>query len=210
MAFQVAAQNATGEIGGPATRARNFSLLALGYSVSGFIGPLIAGFAIDHFGFRAAFALFALIPLIPIVVLARGALALPGPHRARARVAHHGGVARAAAPPHAAPRVRGQRAAVAGLGPAHDLRADLRRAGSACRRREIGVVLSSFAAATFVVRFFDADDRAPADASIRCSPAALLLAGAVFFVFPFLHERAGADRAVVHARTRARAAASRW
>ena len=40
MAFQIAAQNATGELAGPAARTRNFTLLSLGFSVSGFIGPL--------------------------------------------------------------------------------------------------------------------------------------------------------------------------
>ena len=91
MVFQVAAQNATGELGGPAARARNFSLLALGYSVSGFLGPLAAGFAIDHIGFRAAFGAFALIPLIPVAVLARGGLPFPGGHP-RSGAAHRGGV----------------------------------------------------------------------------------------------------------------------
>jgi hypothetical protein len=72
MAFQLAAQNTTGEIGGPTARSPQFQPARLGYSVSGFVGPLVAGFAIDHFGFRAAIATVALIPLIPIVVLARG------------------------------------------------------------------------------------------------------------------------------------------
>ncbi len=77
MAFQLAAQTATGEFGGLARRARNFTLLSLGFSVSGFVGPLAAGFAIDHFGFRAAFALFAVVPLIPLAVLANRRFELP-------------------------------------------------------------------------------------------------------------------------------------
>ncbi|MEO8755867.1 MAG: MFS transporter, partial [Casimicrobiaceae bacterium] len=83
MLFQVPAQNATGELGGVEVRAQNFSLLALGYSISGFFGPLIAGLTIDHGGFTAAFAVFAVLPLLPVAVLASGRLALPGPHPAR-------------------------------------------------------------------------------------------------------------------------------
>ncbi len=82
MAFQVAAQYATGEMGPPGSRGRNFGWLALGYSTSSIGGPLIAGFMIDHGGHRAAFAVLALLPLLPIVVLARNRVAFPGPHPA--------------------------------------------------------------------------------------------------------------------------------
>src|SRR5690348_6530899 len=51
MAFQVAAQYATGEMSGPANGTRNFGLLAVGYSTSSILGPLMAGFLIDHAGF---------------------------------------------------------------------------------------------------------------------------------------------------------------
>ncbi|HEX6136655.1 MAG TPA: MFS transporter [Casimicrobiaceae bacterium] len=89
MLFQVAAQYATGEMGGPGARVRNFGLLALGYSTSSIAGPMIAGLMIDHAGFRATFALLTLLPLVPIAVLATGRLALPGPHPAhRARGEH--------------------------------------------------------------------------------------------------------------------------
>lgn len=84
MAFQVAAQYATGEMGGPAARVRNFGLLALGYSVSSIVAPLTVGFVIDHYGFRASFALLMLLPLVPVAVLAGDRLRLPGPHPAHA------------------------------------------------------------------------------------------------------------------------------
>jgi MFS family permease len=78
--FQIAAQNATGELAGPVHRSRNFSLLALGQSTSGIIGPLVAGVSIDHLGFAWAFGVLALIPLVPAAILAGGMLpALPGP-----------------------------------------------------------------------------------------------------------------------------------
>ena len=80
MLFQVPAQNATGEIGPPELRAHNFSTLALGYALSGLLGPLIAGLSIDHAGFVSTFAVFAVLPLGVAAVLARGRPALPSPH----------------------------------------------------------------------------------------------------------------------------------
>jgi predicted MFS family arabinose efflux permease len=82
MLFQVAAQYATGEMGGPAARTRNFGLLAVGYSTSSIAGPMIAGLMIDHEGFRATFALLTLLPLLPIAALAFDRIALPGRHPA--------------------------------------------------------------------------------------------------------------------------------
>lgn len=82
MLFQVAAQYATGEMGGAGARMRNFGLLALGLSTSSIIGPLIVGLMIDHAGYRATFALMLLLPLGPIAVLGTNRIALPGPHPA--------------------------------------------------------------------------------------------------------------------------------
>jgi MFS family permease len=183
MAFQLAAQNTTGEIGGPTVRARNFSLLALGYSVSSFVGPLVAGFAIDHFGFRAAFATFALIPLIPIVVLARGKLALPGPH-ARGVAAHHGGIG--ALLRHRTLRRVFAANALLSLGwDLHTIFVPIYGAKIGLSASQIGGVLSSFAAATFVVRF-SMPTIARRLREHQVLSVALLLAGAVYFAFPFL------------------------
>ena len=183
MAFQLAAQNTTGEIGGPAMRPRNFSLLALGYSVSSFGGPLIAGFAIDHFGFRAAFAVFAVIPLIPIIVLSRGLIALPGPHESRAPT-HHGGIA--ALLRHRTLRRVFAANALLSLGwDLHTIFVPIYGAKIGLSASQIGGVLSSFAAATFVVRFF-MPTIARKLREQQVLAAAMLLAAGVFFAFPFL------------------------
>jgi predicted MFS family arabinose efflux permease len=86
MAFHVAVNSATGTIGDAASRTRNFSMLAMGFSTSAFLGPMIAGFAIDHAGFRQSFLILALFPVAALVVLLSGRLTLPGPH---ARTAQH-------------------------------------------------------------------------------------------------------------------------
>ena len=50
---------AAGLIGKPEERARNFSVLALAFSTSSFLGPVTAGFAIDAIGYRYTFLLLA-------------------------------------------------------------------------------------------------------------------------------------------------------
>ena len=80
MMYQVAAQHIVGYIGKPEDRPMNFSLSALGFSISGFAGPMIAGFGIDAFGHTATFAALAAFPLVPIAVLGLDRLRLPQLH----------------------------------------------------------------------------------------------------------------------------------
>ena len=53
MVFHIAVQNAVAAISAPEDRAVNYSWLALGFSISGFLGPTTAGLAIDIVGHRA-------------------------------------------------------------------------------------------------------------------------------------------------------------
>ena len=182
MLFQVPVQNATGEMGPPQDRAHNFSLLALGYSISGFCGPLVAGLTIDHGGFAAAFAVLALLPVVPAAILARDRLPLPGPHPARVE-GHTGG---------ALELVRHRQLrwvffvnALLAIGwDLHTIVIPVYGAQIGLSASAIGVILSSFAAATFVVRFSmrwivrHADER-------QVLKAALLVAGVVYLLFPF-------------------------
>jgi len=69
MFFNVSLQNLTGAYGRPENRARNFSMLTIGYSISTFVGPMIAGFAIDYASHAHAFLAFACLTLIPITIL---------------------------------------------------------------------------------------------------------------------------------------------
>jgi predicted MFS family arabinose efflux permease len=63
--FHVSIHNLVGSLGAAAERTRNFSTFALGSSIAAFIGPSLAGFAIDLAGFRAAFALLAVVAAAP-------------------------------------------------------------------------------------------------------------------------------------------------
>src|SRR6266700_1807164 len=71
--FHVSIHNAVGSIGGAAERARNFSSFSLGQSVATFIGPSLSGLLIDALGFRPTFAVLAAISLVVALV----ALAFP-------------------------------------------------------------------------------------------------------------------------------------
>ena len=67
--FNVSIQTLAGALGKPEHRTRNFAWLTIGYSSSSLIGPVFAGFSIDHLGYIPTFALFAFFPLLPIAAL---------------------------------------------------------------------------------------------------------------------------------------------
>jgi predicted MFS family arabinose efflux permease len=147
----VPAQNATGELGHPSERTQNFSLLALGYAVSGFMGPLIAGFTIDHGGFTHAFVIFALLPLVTATVLARGMRGLPGPHPVHAQ-------ARTGGPLELLKHRKLQRVFIVNFLLAmgwdlHTIIVPVYGEKLGLSASQIGVILASFGLATFIVRF---------------------------------------------------------
>ncbi len=53
------------------TRVRAFSVMAMGFSVSSFLGPLIAGAVIDHGSHRLAYAVLAALALLAAGILSR-------------------------------------------------------------------------------------------------------------------------------------------
>jgi len=68
MLFHIAVNHAAGVTGDVEDRARNFSLLALGFSISGFLGPVISGFAIDGIGHRLTFLLLSASAIVALAV----------------------------------------------------------------------------------------------------------------------------------------------
>ena len=59
----IAINNAVGHASTADKRARNFGHLALGFSISSVLGPVITGFSIDQFGHVRTFLLLALFPI---------------------------------------------------------------------------------------------------------------------------------------------------
>jgi MFS family permease len=151
MTFQVATQYATGELSGPDARAEGYSLLALGYSLSSFAGPLVTGFVIDHWGFRSAYALLVVFPLVPIVALAAGRVGLPRASRGRESAGPGGGVLSLLM--HAKlRRVFALNVLFALAWDLHTIFVPVYGASTGLSASQVGMVLSSFALATFSVR----------------------------------------------------------
>lgn len=83
MLTQITVQDLVGRAAAPHERTVAFSWLALGASVSGFTGPVTAGFVIDSLGHRAAFAIFAVVTLAMFGLLYWLWRTLPGAAGAR-------------------------------------------------------------------------------------------------------------------------------
>ena len=182
MTFQVAAQYATGEMGGPQMRVRNFGLLALGYSTSSITGPLVVGLGIDHAGFRTTFALLSLLPLIPVFVLATGRLALPGPHPAHKT--HPLSHALDLVTHVELRRVFAINALMSMAWELHTIFVPIYGTSIGLSASMIGLILAAFASATFVVRLaMPLIARQLGEHQVLTT--ALFIAGAVYIAFPF-------------------------
>jgi MFS family permease len=183
MLFQVPAQRATGDLADAPDRAASFSYLALGYSISGFIGPLAAGLAIDHLGFGPAYALLAALPLLPLAMLSARRVALPRSQGTRAS-ATSGGMMELIRIP-ALRRLFVINAAFALGWDLHTIFVPIYGAGIGLSAAAIGAILSAFAAATFLVRLaMPWIARRVAEA--RVLTVALAAAGLVYLAFPFV------------------------
>ena len=68
--YNVSVQNMIGGLGAQEDRTKNFSNFGLAMATGSFIGPLIAGMAIDHSGHRYAYLLLAATPLVTAVIMA--------------------------------------------------------------------------------------------------------------------------------------------
>ena len=183
MLFQVAAQHATGALGAPADRPRNFGLLAMGYSISGLIGPLLAGFTIDRASFPASFATLAVLPLVPLAVLARGALALPEPH-VLPGLAVRGSVGELIRH-RALRRVFAVNGLLSMAWDLHTFFIPIYGARLQLSASTIGVILAAFAATPFVVRLA-MPWIARRFSELQVLTAALFVAAGAYALFPFV------------------------
>jgi MFS family permease len=66
MALQLGTQTLAGAIAKPEDRARNFSMLSLGFACANFGGPLLTGYLIDEIGYAWTFFAIAM-PLVPAI-----------------------------------------------------------------------------------------------------------------------------------------------
>ncbi len=68
--FHVSIHNFIGAYGDGEARTRNFATFSLGASIAAFIGPSLAGFSIDGWGFRPTHVILAGVGLLPAIILA--------------------------------------------------------------------------------------------------------------------------------------------
>jgi len=183
MLFHIAATQVVGRIASLGDPGRAFSLFALGFSVSGFFGPVIAGYAIDHAGYRSAFLLLAAFPAITTVLLLAGARSTtaerrrdgPSPERRLGDLL-------------ADPRMRGVFVVSAILSSGWDLFAfvvPIYAARIGLSASTVGALVGAFAAATFVVRIV-LPRIARRVSEWRILTAVLALAAAVYLLFPLV------------------------
>jgi MFS family permease len=150
MLTHIAMNSVFGAHGSPEQRAVNFSWLALGFSVSNSIGPLIAGFAIDGLGHARAFLILAMFPVAAVVLLALRKRPLPRPVRSGAALTNSSvfDLLRI-------PNLRRTFIVSATLAMGWDLYTfllPLYGASLGLAATTIGMILSTFALATFTVR----------------------------------------------------------
>ena len=74
MAIFIATQHAVGTMLANEQKAAGYSKLSVGFSVSAFIGPLVAGFTIDHAGHSFAFIACGLFTVLAFLIASSGAL----------------------------------------------------------------------------------------------------------------------------------------
>jgi MFS family permease len=67
--FSLPLEALVGGIGGPEKRARNYAMITMAWSAANFVGPIMAGFSIDHIGQLQGYFVLAAFALSPIVII---------------------------------------------------------------------------------------------------------------------------------------------
>jgi MFS family permease len=180
---QVSIQNAVGSIGGAGARAGNFGTFSLGASISTFVGPSLAGFSIDALGFRPTYVVLASMSIAVVLLALLSGRRMPA----------GGG--------HGDEKTRGRALDLFREGP---LRRTLFMSGVALTGIElfsfympiygksiglsasgIGLVLSAYAGAAFVVRLV-MQDLARRFSETGVLSVSLFIAAATYALFPLL------------------------
>jgi predicted MFS family arabinose efflux permease len=182
MFIHIAMNSVFGAYGTPEQRAVNFSWLALGFSISNTLGPLVAGLAIDALGHASAMLLLALFPVIAGWLVWAGKRPLPRPEAAGA--GKRSGVLELLR----IPQLRSTFIVSLLLAMGWDLYTFLTpiygaRLGLAATT--IGVIMSTFALATFAVRLvMPLVVKRLRQWVVMCS--ALAIAGSAYLAFPLV------------------------
>ena len=184
MLVHIAVNHMAGGMGQPQDRAMNYSLLALGFSTSGFLGPMIAGFAIDWIGHRRTFLLLGGLALLTLVgLLAR-----------RIEIPRHQALEPTGEKPRLSDLFRNRTLryvflASGVLSPAWDLFTfvvPIHGSQIGLSATEIGMILGAFGAAIFAVRLM-VPLLLHRVGEWQMLILAMLSAGTTYFAFPLVH-----------------------
>jgi MFS family permease len=183
--YHIAVGQAAALIGKPEERVRNFTLLALAFSASGFLGPMLAGFAIDGIGHHWAMLALASAALTTVVVLSARRIETP---RHAASAAH--GEKQRLRDLLLAPGFRRIFAVSGTLSVTWDLFAfvtPIYGSQIGLSASTIGLILGCFGGAVFAVRLV-LPVLAHRVNAWRLLIAAMLLSGALLFAFPLVKD----------------------
>jgi MFS family permease len=182
MLIHIGMNSVFGAYGGPERRAMNFSWLALGFSFSGSAGPLVAGFAIEGLGHARAFLLLAVFPVAALALLWARLHRLPRPERAAQ--GRRTGIMDLLRTP--ALRRTFLVSALLAMGwDLYNFLIPLYGAQIGLAASTIGVVMATFAAATFVVRLAVPFLIRRTKSWVMIA-AAMAISGTAYLLFPFV------------------------
>ncbi|OGA69247.1 MAG: hypothetical protein A3F77_10150 [Betaproteobacteria bacterium RIFCSPLOWO2_12_FULL_67_28] len=185
MVVHLSLNHAVGSMGSPADRAVNFSWFSLAFSIGGFCGPLLAGFSIDAAGHRPTFLLLAAFPAAGLVLLYAVRHSLPHRHAQPAESSD-----RRITDLLREPRLREAFLASALLAMGWDLYTfvmPIYGSGIGLSASTIGIVMGSFAAATFAVRLL-MPILARRVREWAVVTAAMAIAGSAYSLFPLVSQ----------------------
>ncbi len=182
--YQVCAQYTVGAMGEGVARTRNFAVYSLGGSVSGFVGPLVVGYVLEGAGRSAAYLALAAVAIVPALVLATRRRH-PLPRQQRAPADDPQGGMRPMRNPGLRHAFLTSAVILTGLDLFNFYMPIYGRA-LGLSPSAIGIVLSSQAAAAFVVRLFlpRLVQRLGDAAVLRVT---LAIAGGAYLLFPLMH-----------------------
>ena len=184
MLFHIAVNHMAGESGAPRDRAMNYSVLALGFSTSGFLGPMAAGILIDWIGHRRTLLVLGGFALVTLAGLLARRMEIPRrqpfePAATKQRLSDLFGNR----------TLRYVFLASGVLSPAWDLFTfvvPIHGSQIGLSATEIGLILGAFGAAIFVVRLA-IPLLVRRVSEWQMLTLAMLLTGFTYFVFPLIH-----------------------
>jgi predicted MFS family arabinose efflux permease len=182
MFFFVAVQGVTGAVGTPEDRGHNYSLLSIGFSIASFTGPLIAGFSIDHLGFRNALLVLSGCIVLSLAAQWWRADSIPRPAH---KDEQHGGQSvldlLRIAPLR---RIFIASGFMSGAWDLYNFYLPVYAHNAQLSASAIGMILATFSAATLIIRIFLPRMLKKHD-EIRILTIAIFVAGIAYALFPF-------------------------